>query len=101
MNLISDKTRYVDSTGKERNCITFVPRTTEDSFVRLFSGSGCWSYVGRVSDSSPQDVKSYILKREYQLIYFEISCRLKFHQLQALLIVYGRVLLLTNFSMVS
>jgi hypothetical protein len=40
MRLIEDQTRinYVD-------CIKFVPRTTEKSYIKIFSEQGCWSYV--------------------------------------------------------
>nr|CAB43519.1 zinc proteinase [Astacus astacus] len=35
---------------EEKTCIRFVPRTTESDYVEIFtSGSGCWSYVGRIS----------------------------------------------------
>ncbi|CAI8006096.1 Astacin, partial [Geodia barretti] len=38
----------------EQTCITFEERTTQEDYVRFFSGDGCWSYIGRVS--GPQDI---------------------------------------------
>jgi hypothetical protein len=28
--------------------VKFVPRTTQASYLRIFSGSGCWSYVSLI-----------------------------------------------------
>ena len=45
MKLIEDQTRV---NGKD--CIKFVPKTDEISFVRIMNNlGGCWSYVGRES----------------------------------------------------
>ncbi|GFY21411.1 astacin-like metalloprotease toxin 1 [Trichonephila clavipes] len=30
-------------------CIRFVPRTTEKNYIKLFSGQGCYSYVGMIN----------------------------------------------------
>ncbi|KAF8765231.1 astacin-like metalloprotease toxin 5 [Argiope bruennichi] len=30
-------------------CIRFVPRTTERNYIKLFSGQGCYSYVGMIN----------------------------------------------------
>lgn len=39
---IEDQTRV-----NGRDCIKFVRRTNERTFIRIHSGSGCWSYVGK------------------------------------------------------
>ena len=42
MKLIEDSTRIED-----RDCIKFVPKTNEISFLRIMNNlGGCWSYVG-------------------------------------------------------
>jgi hypothetical protein len=40
--LLEDRTRV-----ENRDCIKFVPRTTELIYLRIHVASGCWSYVGR------------------------------------------------------
>jgi len=46
MKLIEDSTR--GPSGKD--CIKFVPRTTEQGYLRIMNHlNGCWSYVGRQS----------------------------------------------------
>lgn len=40
MKLIEDQTRV-----NGRDCIKFVPRTTQATFLRIYNGQGCWSYV--------------------------------------------------------
>ena len=40
MRKIEDDTR-VDG----KNCITFVPRTNESVYLKIFPGDGCWSHV--------------------------------------------------------
>lgn len=40
--MLEDATR---ANGKD--CIKFVPRTNEDTYIRIINGSGCWSYVGK------------------------------------------------------
>ena len=42
MRLIEDQTRIVG-----RDCIKFVPRTTEATYLRFHSGAGCWSSIGK------------------------------------------------------
>lgn len=37
------------------NCIKFVERTNQAKYVRMYFGSGCWSYMG-VTGSGPQDL---------------------------------------------
>ncbi|MCW2881448.1 MAG: astacin-like metalloprotease toxin 5 [Sphaerisporangium sp.] len=39
----------------ENTCIRFIPRTQEDSYLNIFPGNGCYSYVGRVGPMA-QDV---------------------------------------------
>ena len=31
-------------------CLQFVPRTNEQEYLEYYVGSGCWSYVGRVTE---------------------------------------------------
>ncbi|CAF1249392.1 unnamed protein product [Adineta ricciae] len=38
------------------NCIRFVQRTNQPTWLRIFAGSGCWSYMGRTKTSGSQDV---------------------------------------------
>lgn len=40
MKLIEDQTRIND-----KDCIKFVPRTDEKTYLRIHNGQGCWSYV--------------------------------------------------------
>lgn len=48
MKLIEDSTRV---NGKD--CIKFVPKTTENNFLRIMNNlGGCWSAVGRESGHS-------------------------------------------------
>lgn len=42
MRLIEDQTRI---NGKD--CIRFVPRSTESTYLKIYNGQGCWSYVGK------------------------------------------------------
>ena len=42
MALVEEATRNADGS----NCITFVPRTTEKTYIKVINGSGCWSFVG-------------------------------------------------------
>ena len=37
----------ISTGGDGKNCIKFVPRSTETTFLRIYNGNGCWSYVGR------------------------------------------------------
>ncbi|MCY1075825.1 M12 family metallopeptidase [Archangium lansingense] len=36
-------------------CIKFVPRTNEQKYIRMYQGTGCWSYLG-VTGSGVQDL---------------------------------------------
>ncbi|CAF3391332.1 unnamed protein product [Rotaria sp. Silwood1] len=38
------------------NCIRFVARTTQPTWVRIYAGTGCWSYMGRTKTSGAQDL---------------------------------------------
>jgi hypothetical protein len=38
------------------NCIRFVQRTNQPTWVRIFPGTGCWSYMGRQRTSGSQDL---------------------------------------------
>ncbi|RNA07011.1 hypothetical protein BpHYR1_046627 [Brachionus plicatilis] len=49
MKLIEDSTR-VD--GKD--CIKFVKRTTQTTYLSIFDGTGCWSYLGKVFTGAQQ-----------------------------------------------
>ncbi|RNA28629.1 hypothetical protein BpHYR1_013042 [Brachionus plicatilis] len=49
MRLIEDSTRM---DGKD--CIKFVEQTTETTYLRIFSSTGCWSYVGKVFTGAQQ-----------------------------------------------
>lgn len=51
MKLLEDSTRL---NGK--NCISFVPRTTQNTYVRLIRGTGCYSYIGKQSTPGAQDL---------------------------------------------
>lgn len=32
---------------ERHTCIRFIPRTNQVDFIDIYSGSGCWSHVGR------------------------------------------------------
>lgn len=49
MRLIEDQTRI---NGKD--CIRFVPRSSESTYLRIHNGQGCWSYVGKQSKTGAQ-----------------------------------------------
>lgn len=50
-------TRIQDQTRVgTRSCITFQPRTNQANYVRIIKGSGCYSYVGKISTTQPQDL---------------------------------------------
>jgi len=51
MRLIEDQTRI---NGKD--CIKFVPRNNEATYLRIFNGQGCWSYVGKQNKGGAQQV---------------------------------------------
>ncbi|XP_069479382.1 astacin-like metalloendopeptidase [Ambystoma mexicanum] len=34
-------------------CVDFVPRSTETDYLKMVSGSGCWSYIGRIGGVQP------------------------------------------------
>ncbi|CAF2377320.1 unnamed protein product [Rotaria sp. Silwood2] len=38
------------------NCIRFVQRTNQPTWVRIYAGTGCWSYMGRIRASGSQDL---------------------------------------------
>jgi hypothetical protein len=39
---------------ESKTCVRFVARSSQTDYVRIFSGSGCYSYIGRIGGS--QDV---------------------------------------------
>jgi len=41
---------------KTGNCIRFVPRSNEQKYVRMFNGDGCYSYLGNIGGTGPQDL---------------------------------------------
>ena len=36
------------------SCVTFVPRNNEATYLRIHSGSGCWSQVGKQKRNGEQ-----------------------------------------------
>jgi len=46
MNEISSKT-----------CVSFVPRSSQNDYIRFFSGDGCWSYIGRIGGKQDLSLK--------------------------------------------
>ncbi|CAF0972930.1 unnamed protein product [Rotaria sordida] len=38
------------------NCIRFVQRTNQPTWIRIYAGTGCWSYMGRTKTSGSQDL---------------------------------------------
>jgi len=38
------------------NCIRFVQRTSQPTWIRIYPGQGCWSYMGRTKTSGAQDL---------------------------------------------
>ena len=55
MNQIEKQTRI-----ESKDCIKFVPRTSESVYLRIYNGVGCWSYVGMNRAPGPQDVSIMI-----------------------------------------
>ena len=51
MKYLEDSTRV---NGKD--CIKFVPQTTEVNYVRVYPGGGCSSLVGKNKLPNPQDL---------------------------------------------
>ena len=44
-------------TSQTNNCIKFVARTSQSSYLNIKSAGGCWSYVGRLPSSyQPQEL---------------------------------------------
>ncbi|CAF0998878.1 unnamed protein product [Brachionus calyciflorus] len=43
IKMLEDSTRG----NSKHYCIKLVPRTTEETYIRVINGSGCWSYVGK------------------------------------------------------
>ena len=58
MKMIEDQTRV-----NGRNCITFKARSNEASYVHIYNGQGCNSYVGKLYANSPQKVNARVLSR--------------------------------------
>ncbi|KAM4618120.1 LOW QUALITY PROTEIN: embryonic protein UVS.2-like [Discoglossus pictus] len=39
-------------------CVRFIPRTVEPDYVQIMSGSGCWSYVGKIGGAQAVSLQS-------------------------------------------
>lgn len=37
---------------ENKTCVRFINQTVEVNFIEIFSGSGCWSYVGRLGQGA-------------------------------------------------
>jgi hypothetical protein len=42
MKMVEDQTRVGNT-----DCIKFIERKNQENYLRIISGKGCWSYVGR------------------------------------------------------
>ena len=51
MKLVEDQTRIGD-----RDCIKFVPRTVETTYIRVINDTGCYSYVGKQAATGVQNL---------------------------------------------
>uniref|UniRef100_A0A3P8VGX6 Metalloendopeptidase n=1 Tax=Cynoglossus semilaevis TaxID=244447 RepID=A0A3P8VGX6_CYNSE len=63
---------------EEKTCVKFVPREEHQDFLYIFSGSGCWSYVGRIGKQQPLSLKVYYCLNR-RIIQHEILHALGFH----------------------
>lgn len=43
---------------ESKTCVKFIPRTNQADYLRIFSGSGCWSYVGRIGGRQDLSLQS-------------------------------------------
>jgi len=54
-------------------CLKFVPRTTEENYLKFFRGGGCWSYVGMYGFSGGQQVSIGNGCEEHSTIVHEVG----------------------------
>lgn len=50
------KSAMATITRNSGNCIKFVPRASHSAWVRIHSGQGCWSYMGKAWSRGAQDL---------------------------------------------
>jgi hypothetical protein len=51
MKMVEDQTRVGNT-----DCIKFIERKNQENYLRIISEKGCWSYVGRFVEQSPQSL---------------------------------------------
>uniref|UniRef100_A0A3P8VJD0 Metalloendopeptidase n=1 Tax=Cynoglossus semilaevis TaxID=244447 RepID=A0A3P8VJD0_CYNSE len=44
----------------EKTCVKFVLRTNQRDYINIFSGYGCWSFVGRLRGKQPLSLNKYL-----------------------------------------
>ncbi|XP_061190291.1 blastula protease 10-like [Saccostrea echinata] len=58
LSLLKDILREAIRQLKENTCVEWVPRTSEDDYVKIINDKGCYSYVGKIGGAQPLSIQA-------------------------------------------